>query len=93
MVSRRRNKYDVALDTHDHSIISKCPAIYIKNYNQEIVKKWYLTIIHMWDEISMNLLSSRHDTLENKLGEILIESSSEDSYNIESASSSTPSSS
>ena len=89
----KRNKYDVDLDTYDHSIISKRPVICIEKYNQDIVKKLYLTIIYMWDELSIYLLSSKHDPFEKKTGEIGMESSSEDEINSEFASGSTTSSS
>ena len=74
----KRNKYDVDLDTYDHTNISSRPAISIENYNQDIVKKPYLTIIHMWDKISINLLSSKNDPFIEKAGEIGMESSSDD---------------
>lgn len=89
----KRNKYDVDLETYDHSIISKRPAICIENYNQDVIKKPYLTIIHMWDEMSINLLSSKHDPFEKQTGEIGMESSSEDEVTSTVASSSTASSS
>ena len=87
----KRDKYDVDLDTYDHTIVTKRPVICIENYNQDVVKKPYLTIIHMWDEISINLLSSKYDPFVKDTGEIGMGSSSEEELHTESASSSTPS--
>ena len=89
----KRNKYDVDLETYDHTIVSKRPAICIENYNRDVIKNPYLTIIHMWDEMSINLLSSKHDPFQKQTGEIGMESSSEDEVTSTIASSSTASSS
>ena len=89
----KRDKYDIDLDTYDHTIVTNRPAICIENYNQDVVKQPYLTIIHMWDEMSINLLSSKYDPFVKEAGEIGMRSSSEEELNTESASSSTPSTS
>ena len=89
----KRNKYDVDLETYDHTIVSKRPAICIENYNRDVIKNPYLTIIHMWDEMSINLLSSKHDPFQKQTGKIGMESSSEDEVTSTIASSSTASSS
>ena len=51
------NKYDIDLETYDHTQVGNRPAILFDNYINDAVKKPYLTIIHLWDDISHNLLS------------------------------------
>ena len=63
-------KYSIDTETYDHSNVAKRPALLIEDYSHDTVKKLYLTVIHMWDELSSHLLSSKHDPFANKKGEI-----------------------
>ena len=70
-------KYNIDTSTYDHSNVAAIPAILIDNYTQDNVKKPYLTVIHMWDEMTAHLLSSKHDPFESHNGKIGISASSE----------------
>ena len=66
----KKDKYNIDLDSYDHSNVAGRPAILIENYTQDHVKKPYLAVIHMWDELTAHLLSSKHDPFESTQGEI-----------------------
>ena len=74
----KKEKYSIDTETYDHSNVAERPAILIENYSHDTVKKPYLTVIHMWDELSSHLLSSKHDPFVHKKGEIGIALSSND---------------
>jgi len=74
----KKNKYSINTSTYDHSNVAGRPAILIENYIRDDVKKPYLIVIHMLDEETSHLLSSKHDPFLNKKGEIGLSSSSED---------------
>ena len=61
MVRGEENKYDIDLETYDHTEVGNWPAIIFDNYIHDAVKKPYLTIIHLWDNISHNFLFSKFD--------------------------------
>ena len=75
------NKYDINLETYDHTIVSDRPPILIENYICDAVKKTYLTVIHMWDDLSHNLLSSKFDPFVTKGGEVGVALSSDEEIN------------
>ena len=80
--TEKLNKYDIDLSDYDHTLVASRPAIMFENYiNDSANKKPYLTIIHMWDDVHQNLLSSKFDpfNVEGGGGEIGCDSgSSED---------------
>ena len=59
--------FDINPDTYDHTDVKSRPAVLIENYSKQKVP--FLTIIHMWDQLSDCLLSSRHDPLALGSGE------------------------
>ena len=66
------NKYDINLSDYDHTVVCDRPAIVFENYICDDSKKPYLTIIHLWDDITHNLLSSKFDPfyVEDGCGEV-----------------------
>ena len=61
------DKYNIDLDTYDHTNIGSRPAVLINGYCNNRVP--YLTAIHLWDKASDYLLSSRHDPVRIGRGE------------------------
>ena len=60
-------RFDVDLDTYDHTDIASRPAVLINGYCKQRIP--YLTAIHLWDKVSDYLLSSRHDPVKIGRGE------------------------
>ena len=85
------DKYKLNLEDYDHSSVKDRPAILIDAYHQDHTKKPYITIIHLWNALSHNLLSSKHDPFEGNCGKIGFGSS--DDSSLTSRSKSSPSSS
>ena len=52
----KKDEYDINLATYDHTNVADYPPILIENYVQDNTKKPYLTVIHMRDKKSSNLL-------------------------------------
>ena len=61
-------KYDVDLDTYDHTDVNSRPVILFQNYTKNKIP--FLTIIRMWDKISDYILSAKHDPLMIGSGEV-----------------------
>ena len=80
------DRYDIYINQYDHTIVSNQPAILFDKYHNDSDKKPYSTIIHLWDDLSHNLLSSRYDLFKIKGGEIGIDDSSGDNSSISSVS-------
>ena len=59
--SDKLNKYDIDLNEYDHTLVANRPTIVFDNYVTDESKKLYLTIIHLWDDVTHNLLSSKFD--------------------------------
>ena len=74
----KKDKYDINLDIYDHTNVADRLPILIENYIQNYTKKPCLTVFHMWDEKSSNLLSSKHDPFHTSKGEICMLESSND---------------
>ena len=79
------DRYNIDLNQYDHTIVINRPAILFDKYHNDN-RKPYLTIIHLWDDISHNLLSSKYDPFQIKGGKIGIEDSSCDNSSISSVS-------
>ena len=62
--------YLINLDDYDHTKVSHRQAILSDKYDSGSNKKAYLIIIHLWDDISHNILSSRYDLFNIKGREI-----------------------
>lgn len=60
-------RFDVDLDTYDHTDIASRPAVLINGYCKQRIP--YLTTIHLWDKVSDYFLSSRHDRVKIGRGE------------------------
>ena len=60
-------KYNIDMDTYDHTDVSARPAILIDAYSKQTYP--FLTIIHLWDKNIDHLLSSKHDPLHIGKGE------------------------
>lgn len=88
--AEKLNKYDILLDEYDHTVVANRPAIVIENYCQDPAKKPYLTLIHLWDDLSGNLLSSKFDPFCVAEGEIGMPPSNEDESSFAPTSSSAP---
>ena len=72
-------KYNINIDNYDHTDVSNRPAILFDKYHNDSHKP-YLTIIHLWDAATHNLLSSRYDPFCVKGSEVgMLENDSEDS--------------
>ena len=63
----RLSRYNIDMDTYDHTDVSSRPAILIDSYSKQ--KYPFLTIIHLWDKDADYLLSSKHDPLKIGRGE------------------------
>ena len=61
-------KYNVDLETYDHTDIASRPTVLFQYYSKGKVP--ILTVIRMWDKFSDYLLSSKHDPLSIGSGEI-----------------------
>ena len=62
------DKYDVDVETYDHTDIASRPTVLFQMYSRQKVP--FLTVIRMWDKMSDFLLSSKHDPLTIGSGEI-----------------------
>ena len=62
------DKYDVDMETYDHTNIASRPTVLFQCYSK--CKVPFLTVIRMWDKLSDYLLSSKHDPLSIGSGEI-----------------------
>ena len=65
--ANKLSKYDIDLDTYDHSEIANRPAILVQCYSNH--KSPFLTVIHLWDKFADYVLSSRHNPINISLGE------------------------
>ena len=72
------NKYDINLETYNHTIVLDRPPILIENYIRDAAKKPYLAVIQMCDDLLHNLLSSILDPLITKGGEVGVALSSDE---------------
>ena len=54
-------RYDVDIDTYDHTDVVAQPIVLFDNYNSHKIP--YLTVIRMWDKVYDYLLSAKHDPL------------------------------
>ena len=61
-------KYDVDVDTYDHTDVVARPIVLFDNYNTHKIP--YLTVIRMWDKVSDYLLTAKHDPLAIGSGEV-----------------------
>ena len=83
--TEKLDRYNIDLNQYDHTIVINRPAILFDKYHNDN-RKLYLTIIHLWDNISHNLLSSRYDPFQIKGGEIGVDDSSGNNSSISSVS-------
>ena len=60
-------KFNIDLETYDHTDVASRPAVLINGYCKNRVP--YLTTIHLWDKASDYLLSSKHDPVKIGRGE------------------------
>ena len=65
--SAKYEKYDIEEGTYDHTDVAARPAILFNMYSSN--RHPYLTVIHMWDQLSDGLLSSKHNPLRIGRGE------------------------
>ena len=61
-------KYNVDVNTYDHTDIASRPTVLFQFYTNKKVP--FLTVVRMWDKLSDYLLSSKHDPLSIGSGEI-----------------------
>ena len=59
--------FDIDIDSYDHTDVANRPAVMIESYAKQ--KTPFLTVIHLWDQMSDYLLSSKHDPLNLGTGE------------------------
>ena len=69
-------KYDVDLETYDHTDVASRPIVFFQNYSKNKIP--FLTVIRMWDKVSDYLLSSKHDPLTIGSGEVGFEDENND---------------
>ena len=92
-LAEKLNKYDIVLSEYDHTVVANQPAIIFENYCKDQAKTQYLTLIHLWDDLSANLLSSKFDSLKVPKEDIGMCCSSDNESRSVPASSSAPTSS
>ena len=63
----KKDKYEIDLESYDHTIISSRPAILMNLYTSNRIP--YIKVIHLWDHLCDGLLSSKHNTLTIGRGE------------------------
>ena len=62
------DRYNIDLDTYDHTDVASRPIVLFDNYTRNKIP--YLTVIRMWDKLSDYLLSAKHDPLIIGSGEV-----------------------
>ena len=62
------DKYNVDIETYDHTNVANCPIVLYQNYAKNKVP--FLTVIRMWDKMSDYLLSAKHGPLTIGSGEL-----------------------
>ena len=64
----KMDRYNIDLDTYDHTNVASRPIVLFDNYTRNKIP--YLTVIRMWDKVSDYLLSAKHDPLTIGSGEV-----------------------
>ena len=72
-------KYDLDPGQYDHIQVTNCSPILIDSYHQDDIRKPYITVIHLWNAILDNLLSSKYDPFEGSNRKVGLECSDESS--------------
>ena len=61
-------KYDIDVESYNHSDISSCTAILTEVYYKQ---RWkFLTLVHMWNKLSDGLFSSRYGPVQIRSNEV-----------------------
>ena len=64
----KMDRYNIDLDTYDHTNVASRPIVLFDNYTRNKIP--YLTVIRMWDKVSDYLLSAKYDPLMIGSGEV-----------------------